>query len=146
MRRLFYIITGILLLQGTLSAQPYDNAVGIRAGYSSGITFRHFTDREVFLEGLALYNMHGFQFTAMYGYQFSPYAKERLHYYGAAGLHAGNWENDLSVGAAVAVGSEFAFRKAPVVIGLEWKPMISIFRVFDTGLPDLAVTLRVPLD
>lgn len=146
MRRLLYIILGMLLFQGTVAAQPYKNAVGVRAGFSSGVTFRHFNDREIFLEGFALYNRHGFQFTAMYGYQFTPYAKKRLYYYGSAGLHAGNWDEEFSMGAAVAVGSEFAFRKAPVIIGLEWKPMISFYRVFDTGLPDLGVTLRVSLD
>jgi len=146
MKRLIFISMCMLLCQGTLLAQPYNNAVGVRAGYSSGIMFRHFAGRESFLEGLALYNMHGFQFTALYGYEFSPYAKKRLYYYGGAGLHAGNWQEEFALGAAVSVGSEFAFRKAPVVLGLEWKPMINFFRVFDAGIPDLAVTLRVSLD
>lgn len=132
--------------QAILFAQPYKNAVGARAGYSSGITFSHFIDREILVAGLALYNQHGFQFTALYEYQFSPYAKKRLYYYGGAGLHAGNWEEEFSLGAAVAIGSEFAFRKAPIIIGLEWKPMINFYRIFDFGIPDLAVTLRVSLD
>ena len=146
MKRLMFISICMVLVQGELQAQPYKNAVGVRAGYSSGITFRHFTRREPFLEGMALYNMHGFQFTALYGYQFTPYAKKRLYYYGGAGLHAGNWQEEFSLGTAVALGAEFAFRKAPVIIGLEWKPMVNLLRVFDAGIPDLAVTLRVSLD
>lgn len=136
----------MLFFQGILFAQPYKNAVGARAGYSSGITFRHFVDREILVAGLALYNQHGFQFTALYEYQFSPYAKKRLYYYGGAGLHAGNWDEEFALGAAVAVGSEFVFRKAPVIIGLEWKPMINFYRIFDFAIPDLAVTFRVSLD
>lgn len=141
------LFTGIitLLLQGTLNAQPYRTAVGVRAGYSSGLTFRHFVDREFMAEGMVLYNRHGFQFTGLYGYQFSPYAKERLYYYGGAGLHAGNWEEEFALGAAIAVGSEFAFRKAPVIIGLEWKPMINVYRVFGFSIPDFALTLQVSL-
>lgn len=161
MIRLLYIAAFVLLFQGMLFAQPYKNAVGVRAGYSSGITFRHSIDRKLLVEGLALYNRHGFQFTALYGYQFSPYPKERLYYYGSAGLHVGNWQEELApgagsnavdwqeefaLGAAIAVGSEFAFRDAPVIIGLEWKPMINIFRFFDFGIPDIAVTLRVSLN
>jgi len=146
MTRLLYIASFMLLFQGVLFAQPYKNAVGVRAGYSSGITFRHSIDREFLAEGLALYNRHGFQFTALYGYQFTPYAKERLYYYGNAGLHIGNWEEDFALGAAIAVGSEFVFRDAPVIIGLEWKPMINIYRILDYGIPDIAVTLRVSLN
>lgn len=135
-----------LLLQGTMNAQPYKNAVGVRAGYSSGLTFRHAIDREFMAEGMALYNRDGFQFTALYGYQFSPYARERLYYYAGAGLHAGNWQEEFALGAAILVGSEFAFRKAPVIIGIEWKPMINFYRVLDFGIPDLALTLKVSLN
>lgn len=146
MKKILYIGLFTLLLQGTLNAQPYKNAVGVRAGYSSGLTFRHSIDREFMAEGMALYNRDGFQFTALYGYQFSPYAKERLYYYAGAGLHAGNWQEEFALGAAIAVGSEFAFRKAPVIIGIEWKPMINFYRVLDFGIPDLALTLKVSLN
>lgn len=146
MKRLLFTGIFMLLAYGAVHAQPYKNAVGARAGYSSGFTFRHFTDREFMAQGMALYNRDGFQFTAMYGYQFSPYAKERLYYYAGAGLHVGNWQEEFAVGAAIAVGSEFVFRKAPVIIGIEWKPMVNFYRVFDFGIPDLAVTLQVSLN
>lgn len=146
MKKLFFIGIFTLFFQGTLDAQPYRNAVGVRAGYSSGLTFKHFTDREFMAEGMALFNRDGFQFTALYGYQFTPYAKERLYYYAGGGLHAGNWEEEFALGAAIAVGSEFAFRQAPVIIGLEWKPMINFYRVFDFTIPDIAITFQVSLN
>lgn len=146
MKRLLYIGLLWLLCQGTLAAQPYKNAVGVRAGFSSGITFKHYINREFMAEGKALYNRYGFQFNALYGYQFSPYAKERLYYYASGGLHIGNWEEEFALGAAITVGSEFVFRKAPVIIGIEWKPMINVHRVFDFSIPDFAVTLQVPLN
>lgn len=146
MKKLISTCVFVLLSHAALQSQPYNNAVGVRAGYSSGVTFRHFIDREFMAEGLALYNRDGFQFTAIYGYQFSPYAKERLYYYAGAGLHAGNWDEAFALGAAVMAGTEFAFRKAPVIIGIEWKPMINFYRVFDFAIPDLALTLQVSLN
>ncbi len=142
------ISISILLLMITVGsqAQPYRNAVGVKAGFSSGVVFKHFTDKRIALEGQALYNPFGFQFTALYEYQFTPYAKERLYYYAGGGLHSGNWSDEFAVGAALLIGSEFAFRKAPLIIGLEWKPMINFFRIFDYGPADLALTVKVDLN
>lgn len=146
MMKWIYTLILCIFLMLNLEAQPYKNAVGVRAGYSSGLTFRHFHDFDFMLEGQALYNPRGFQFTALYGYQFTPYAKKRLHYYAAAGAHAGNWEQEFALGAALMVGSEYVFRKAPVIIGLEWKPMVNIYKVFGLAIPDVAMTLRVSLN
>lgn len=144
-RKILYSIIVIMIGVGT-QAQPYRNAVGIKAGFSSGVVFKHFTDKRIALEGQALYNPFGFQFTALYEYQFTPYAKERLYYYAGGGIHSGNWSEEFSLGAALLVGSEFAFRKAPLTIGLEWKPMVNFFRVFDYGPADLALTVKVDLN
>jgi len=144
--RVALIVALITLAASGADGQPYTNGVGIRAGYSSGVVFRHFTDKEIALEGQALYNPFGFQITGLFEYQFSPYAKERLYYYAGAGLHSGNWSDEFSVGAAVIAGTEFVFRKAPLVIGLEWKPMINFYRVFDFGPADLAITAKVSLN
>lgn len=140
--------TLLLLIVTTLqvAAQPYDNAVGIKAGYSSGVTFKHFIKNEITMEAQALYNPHGFLFTAIYGYQFTPYSKKRLHYYAGAGLHTGNWDNEFALGAAILAGSEYVFREVPIVVGIEWKPMINFYKLFDYALPDVAVTFRVVIN
>ena len=134
------------VFSGYLSAQPYEHAVGIKAGYSSGVVYKLFLDKGAALEGQALYNKHGFQFTALYEYHFTPYAKRRLYYYAGFGPYGGEWDEEFALGAAVCIGSEFVFRKAPLTMGLEWKPMINLYRIFDYAIPDIAMTVKVVLN
>jgi hypothetical protein len=141
------VIFGLLSISVLLlNAQPYDNSVGLRAGYSSGLAFRHFINRDFAIEAQALYNPFGFQLSALFETQFSPYPKERLQYYFGIGPHTGNWDNEFSLGAAVIAGGEFIFREAPVILGLEWKPMINIYKQFDFVIPDFALTFKVVLN
>jgi hypothetical protein len=143
MKRIKFIL--LLCLFGTIPtlAQTYTNAAGIKAGYSSGLAFKHFFESEIALEAQALFNPHGFQFTLFYEYHYSPHPKERLHYFAGAGPHIGNWDEDFALGAALLLGTEFIFRKAPLMIGLEWKPMLNIFRQTDLVIPDIALTAKV---
>jgi hypothetical protein len=153
MKKLEHIIILLALSTGLSFAQPYDNAVGVRAGYSSGLIFKHFIDRDFAIEAQALYNKVGFQFAALYEYQFTPYAKERLHFVFGLGPYCGNWSRDaeagapvFALGAAFMAGGEYIFRKAPVIIGLEWKPMINIYKQFDYVIPDVGMTFKVILN
>ena len=120
----------LLLSSVVASAQPYENAVGIRAGYSSGLNYKHITNDDLVIEAKGLYNRHGFQFTGLLAYQFSPYDKKRLFYYAGGGIFGGNWEEEAAVGAALVIGSEYVFRDVPLAIGLEWKPMLNIFKTY----------------
>ena len=149
MKKRIDFILFIVLTAASLQAQPYENAAGIRAGYSSGLNFKHITDDNLVIEGDGLYNRHGFQFTGVLAYQFSPYDKKRLYYYVGGGVFGGNWIEDVfvgakeaSVGAALVVGSEYVFREIPLTIGLEWKPMVSIFKTFHYAIPDIGLTVR----
>jgi hypothetical protein len=146
MMRIKVTLLMLFILFGALSGQPYEHAVGIKAGYSSGIVYKLFPDRSFALEGQALYNNHGFQFTALYEYHFMPYAKRRLYYYVGFGPHGGEWDNEFALGAAVCLGTEFVFRQAPLSLGLEWKPMVNLYKRFDYAIPDLAVTVKVVLN
>jgi hypothetical protein len=136
----------VFIFAGYLFAQPYENAVGIKAGYSSGIVYKYFPDKSYALEGQALYNNHGFQFTALYEYHLPPYAKRRLYLYTGFGPHGGEWNDEFALGAAICLGSEFVFRQAPLSLGLEWKPMINLYKSFDYAIPDIAVTVKVVLN
>lgn len=137
----------LLVICGTISyAQPYDYAIGVRAGYSSGLNLKIFIDHDFSIDAQGLYNNAGFQFHLLYEYQFSPYPKKRLQYYFGAGPHAGNWEGEFEMGAALVCGCEYIFRKAPVTMGLEWKPMVRLYKSFDYIIPDIGLTFRVLLN
>lgn len=145
MKKLIANLIGIILF-ASLAAQPYENAAGIKAGYSTGIVFKHFANRDFALEAQALYNTHGFQITALYEYQFTPHPKERLQYFVGAGALGGNWDDEFSAGVAAILGTEFIFRKAPLILGLEWKPMLSIYKPLDIAIPDIGLTAKVILN
>lgn len=153
MKKLKFIIILLALSGGISIAQPYENAVGVRAGYSSGLLIKHFIDNDFALEGQALYNKFGFQFSALYEYQFTPYSKERLQFVFGLGPYIGNWTEDteqgapvFALGAAIMAGGEYIFRKAPVIIGLEWKPMMNVYKQFNYIIPDVGLTFKVILN
>ncbi len=142
MRKGIQLVIFFTLLSISLSAQPYRNAAGIRAGYSSGLNFKHITYDNLVIKGDGLYNSHGFQFTGILAYQFSPYDKKKLFYYAGGGIFGGKWEDEAAVGAALVIGSEYVFREVPLAIGLEWKPMVNVYKTFDYAIPDIGLTVR----
>ncbi|MEX0982752.1 MAG: hypothetical protein WD577_14060 [Bacteroidales bacterium] len=146
MIRLRCILLIFFITTGFLTAQPYEHAVGIKAGYSSGVVYKLFLDKNGVLDGQALYNSHGFQFTALYAYQFTPYAKKRLFYFAGVGPHGGNWDEEFALGVALNLGAEFVFRKAPLVMGLEWKPMVNLYKVSGYAIPDIGIAVKVVLN
>ena len=144
-KRIVYLLLILSFNTVIVVAQPYEHAIGIKAGYSSGVIYKMFADRNGALSGQALYNNHGFQFTALYDYQYTPYARKRLYYYAGGGVYAGNWEEEFALGIALSLGSEFIFRKAPLIAGLQWKPMVNLYKTFDYAVPDIALTVKVIL-
>jgi hypothetical protein len=146
MKKLYFISIVLFTSGYLLNAQPYNNGAGFKAGYSSGLTYKYFIDKTSALEAQALYNKHGFQLTAFYKFQFTPYARKRLFYYFGIGPYGGEWNGEFALGAAALAGSEFVFRKAPLILGIEWKPMINIYKIFDTAIPDLSITAKVVLN
>jgi len=131
---------------GIISAQSYDLAAGVRAGYSSGLIIKKFIDRDFALEAQGVYNQHGFQFNLLYMYQMNPYPKERLQYYTGLGAYGGNWEDNTAVGIAAVAGAEYIFRGAPVIMGLEWKPFINVYKEFGYAIPDIALRILVKIN
>jgi hypothetical protein len=146
MHKKFLLIIFALLFSSGLHAQAYKNAVGIRAGYSSGLNYRHLAYRGMLYEGQALFNSTGFQFTALAGFQYTPHDKKRVYYYAGAGPYYGNWDGETAVGAALALGSEFVFRQVPLTIGAEWKPLVNLYRNFNHVIPDFGVTVRLVIN
>lgn len=141
-----HLILLLILLGFTMkpaNSQAYVNAAGIKAGYSSGLVFKHFIYRDAALEAQALYNAKGFQLSMLYEYHYSPHPKERLQYFAGGGIHTGNWDGEFALGAAMILGSEFVFRKAPLMLGLEWKPMANIYKETGFALPDIALAAKV---
>lgn len=131
------------LTGANLAAQPYEHSAGVRAGYSSGITYKAFLRYQMnAIEIQALYNGHGLNLTGLYEHHMEPFRNDRWLVYFGGGVFGGNWEGEVSTGIAVIGGIEYVVRDLPLNFSLDWKPMMNIFRVYEIDLLDFGVSIR----
>ena len=125
-------IIGIILSSFSY-AQDYNTGVGLRAGYSYGLTIKHFVSEKNALEGLFSSRWQGFQITGLYEYQNHFSSAERLNWYIGFGAHVGFWNgnnvkwgdsgtNYTVVGIDGILGLEYVFKEVPINLGIDWKP------------------------
>jgi hypothetical protein len=137
---LFLLFTGLTTV---LKGQPYEHSAGVRAGYSSGITYKGFFRYQTnAIEAEILYNRHGFNLTGLYEFHFEPFRNDRWLIYAGGGAFGGNWEGDPSLGVALAGGIELVVRDLPINFSLDWKPMLNLYRQFDYDLLDFGISIR----
>ena len=147
--KLAYVIIAlsvILLIpwQKDLKAQPYMHSAGIRAGYSSGITYKGFRlHRMSAFEVDFLYNKHGLNLGALYEYYLEPFKKStRTFIYLGGGAFGGQWDEEFSLGVAAVAGIEYTIRDLPLNFSLDWKPMLNIYAVFEPDWLDFGLSIR----
>ena len=147
--KLLYVIIAlsvILLIpwQKELKAQPYKHSVGIRAGYSSGISYKGFRlHRMSAFEVDFLYNKHGLNLGVLYEYHLEPFKKStRTFIYLGGGAFGGQWDEEFSLGVAEVAGIEYTLRDLPLNFSLDWKPMLNIYAVFEPDWLDFGLSIR----
>lgn len=124
-------------LYNNAKAQNYESSVGLRAGLYNGITFKHFLDDKVAVEGLLSTRWRGFRLTGLYEIHNPAFEVEGLQWFYGGGAHISswngrnvNWINDennyLVIGLDVILGLEYKFQDAPINVSLDWKPSINI--------------------
>ena len=127
-----------------LDAQPYRHAAGIRAGYSSGISYKGFMlHRMSAFQIDFLYNRHGLNLSALYAYHLEPFQKSsRTFIYLGGGPFGGEWEDEFSIGLAALAGLEYTLRDLPLNFSIDWKPMLNVYAVFEPDLLDFGISIR----
>ena len=140
------IMAAVLLLFGRekMTAQPYQHAVGIRAGYSSGISYKGFLlHRMSAFEVDFMYNRHGLNLAALYEYHLEPFQKNsRTFLYLGGGVFGGDWEDEFSIGLAAVTGLEYTLRDLPLNFSVDWKPMLNLYAVFEPDFLDFGLSIR----
>lgn len=140
-RKLFLLL--FITFPHFAEAHPYEHAGGIRAGYSSGITYKGFFLHRMTAVGIdALYNPHGLNISALYEFHREVDRKGRLLACAGGGVFGGTWDEELSAGLCTVFGIEYTIRKLPLNFGAEWKPMLKVTRVFAYDLIDFGITIR----
>jgi hypothetical protein len=125
-----------------LNAQEYTHSAGVRAGFSSGIVYKGFFERNsaVAIEGL--YNRNGLNITALYQYHIAPFKNDRALFYFGGGPFAGQWGEEFSLGVAGVAGFEYILRDIPLVFSVDWKPLFNIIMQTDYEFVDFGVSIR----
>lgn len=137
MKRILFTIFITISALAIINAQDYKTGIGIRAGFSSGLTVKHFTSHKAAIEGLLKTRWQGFDVTGLYEIHKQAFDVRYLNWYYGGGGHIGfyngdntNWGRDgyayTVVGIDGILGIEYNFGDLPVNIGLDWKPVLNL--------------------
>jgi len=139
------VLATILMVpwHSALKAQPYKHAVGVRAGYSSGISYKGFKLHQMWaIEADILYNPVGLNIGALFEHHLEPFHNKRTLVYFGGGLFGGNREDAICGGVAAVIGIEYDLRDQPLNFTLDWKPMLYVYELFEPGLLYFGITIR----
>ncbi len=120
------------------NAQDYNTGIGLRGGFSNGLTVKHFISEKAALEGILASRWSGFQITGLYEIHNRAFDTDRLNWYFGFGAHVGFWNgkrvpwsenNDqyTVIGVDGILGLEYNFREVPINLSLDWKPELNFY-------------------
>jgi hypothetical protein len=137
------VMLSMAFWQLELHAQPYNHAAGIRAGYSSGISYKGFKLHKMWaIEADFLYNRNGLNISALYEYHLEPFKSKRATIYMGGGPFGGQWKEEFSLGMSAVTGIEYTLRDQPLNFSLDWKPMLNLYALFEPDLLDFGLSVR----
>jgi hypothetical protein len=139
MKKIILTFTLALFITALASAQDYDTGVGLRLGFSNGLSVKHFLSQRSAVEGLLSTRWHGFELTGLYEVHDNAFDVDRLNWYFGGGAHIGFWNGDYThsrwgdegsnytvIGIDGILGIEYNFSEFPVNISLDWKPAFNL--------------------
>lgn len=116
-------------------AQDYRTGVGVRGGFESGLTVKHFTREKSAYEFILASRWRGFEVTGLYEVHNQAFDVERLKWFVGFGGHVGFWNGDYTykywgdpgtnytvAGIDGILGLEYSFKEVPFNLSLDWKP------------------------
>ncbi|MEX0982358.1 MAG: hypothetical protein WD577_14860 [Bacteroidales bacterium] len=122
------------------NAQDYNTGIGLRGGFSNGVTIKHFVSSKSAFEGIIASRWKGLELTGLYEVHYSAFQTDRLKWYLGFGAHVGFWNGDYTdgrwgdagesytvVGLDLIVGLEYSFSEVPFNIGVDWKPAYNFY-------------------
>lgn len=133
----------LLCLTQFAEAQNYKTGVGLRAGWSNGLTVKHFMKQGVAIEGILTTRWRGFLVTGLFE-KHGRLKVNELQWFVGLGGHIGFWnegwrkgsknhpwfDNDkdtyTAIGLDAIIGLEYAFKEIPFSLSLDWKPVINL--------------------
>jgi hypothetical protein len=139
MKKTILTLTLVIFISAITAAQDYNTGVGLRLGFTQGLTVKHFLSQRSAVEGLLATRWRGFEITGLYEVHNNAFDVERLNWYFGGGGHVGFWNGDNAngrlgdeggnytiVGIDGILGIEYNFKEVPINIGLDWKPEFNL--------------------
>lgn len=140
MKKLMLVLLIALFIGLKSNAQDYNTGIGLRGGWGSGLTIKHFIHGNRAVEGIFDSRWHGFSVTGLYEVHHQAFDVNRLNFYYGIGAHIGFWDgrydsrfdegNNMIIGIDGILGLEYNFEEIPFNIGIDWKPA---FNLDDSG-------------
>lgn len=125
---------------GSATAQNYGTAIGLRMGYSVGLTIKGHLSSEKAVEGLVYFRSRGLGVTLLYEKHADAFGTSDLQWYYGVGGHFGYWNKDRNLNAPVfteetdiiggvdgIIGIEYTIKEIPFCISLDYKPLLNLF-------------------
>jgi len=140
MKKMIWMLTALVAVTPAIEAQRgmLDNAVGLRVGLGSGVTFQHFTSNRNAFEAIAYQRFGAANLTLLAEAHEQMFDVKGLRYFYGAGAHA--WlfnrnsvlqdnvfrENSYALGIDAIVGIAYYLRTFPIQFSVDWKPGINL--------------------
>jgi hypothetical protein len=146
MKKSFVIALFSVFLAFAANAQMYQTSVGLRMGYESGLTLKHFVGEKTALEGILSFGWYrSMTVTGLYEVHNEAFDIEGLLWYYGGGAHAALGNRNVTsfvAGIDGILGLEYTFRDFPVDLSVDWKPAIDIVGNFWPFIGSTALTVR----
>lgn len=137
MKKLMFVLLIALFFGLKSNAQDYNTGIGLRGGFGTGLTIKHFLHGNKAVEGIFDSRWHGFSVTGLYEIHTRAFDVDRLNFYYGIGGHIGFWDgryywnydNDRNytvIGIDGILGLEYNFKEIPFNIGVDWKPAFNL--------------------
>ncbi len=138
MKKVVFILMLAAISAGTLKAQDYKTALGLRAGYPYGVTVKHFIGKYDALEGILAGSYGGLVITGLYEREQWTGKYPGLNWFYGGGAHIGFWDqgknphvdtgyNGSVFGIDGVLGLEYTFDEIPLNLSLDVLPSVNLF-------------------
>lgn len=138
MKYLFTLLAA-LMISSAATAQ-YDQAIGVRGGFFSGITYKQFLSNDMAIEGILHTRYAGWQLTVLGEWHAQAFDVTGLNWCYGAGGHVGMFRYHASspyfdkesgstvvgVGVDAILGLEYNIGSIPINVSLDWKPALNL--------------------
>lgn len=131
----------------------YNTGIGLRGGFSNGVTIKHFIKHDTAIEGIVTTRWKGINLTGLYEIHNETATVEELSWYYGFGGHIGfwdgnrvNWADDNNAYTVIGIdgilGLEYHFARAPICISVDWKPTFNVIGNSDFWGDGGAISIR----